>query len=113
VSVEMPQHPSGGGPEADPLPSLREVLLAEKVIRRYLSPTPLVWSRRLSREIGADVRVKLENLNPTNSFKVRGGVYLMSVLAEEGVRGSSPPPWATTPSPSPMPVPSSAYPSRS
>jgi threonine dehydratase len=95
------------------LPSLREVLLAEKVIRRYLSPTPLVWSRRLSREIGADVRVKLENLNPTNSFKVRGGVYLMSVLAEEGVRGSSPPPWATTPSPSPMPVPSSAYPSRS
>jgi len=83
----MPQHPSGGGPEADPLPSLKEVLLAEKVIRRYLSPTPLVWSRRLSKEIGADVRVKLENLNPTNSFKVRGGIYLMSVLAEEGVRG--------------------------
>jgi threonine dehydratase len=50
------------------LPSLKEVLLAEKVIRKYLSPTPLVWSRRLSREIGADVRVKLENLNPTNSF---------------------------------------------
>ena len=69
------------------MPSLKEVLLAEKVTRRYLSPTPLVWSRRLSREIGADVRVKLENLNPTNSFKVRGGIYLMSVLAEEGVRG--------------------------
>ncbi len=77
----------GGGIEVDPLPGLREVLLAERVIRRYLNPTPLVWSRSLSREIGAEVRVKLENLNPTNSFKVRGGVYLMSVLAEEGVRG--------------------------
>ena len=69
------------------MPSLREVLHAEKVIRRYLNPTPLVWSRRLSREIGAEVRVKLENLNPTNSFKVRGGIYLMSVLAESGVKG--------------------------
>ncbi|MDJ0274628.1 MAG: threonine/serine dehydratase [Nitrososphaerota archaeon] len=73
--------------ESGAVPSLREVLLAEKVIRRYLQPTPLVSSRRLSREIGAEVRVKLENLNPTNSFKVRGGIYLMSVLAGSGVRG--------------------------
>ncbi len=81
------QGPGGGGNEFDPLPSLREVLHAERVIRRYLNPTPLVQSKRLSREIGADVRVKLENLNPTNSFKVRGGIYLMSVLAGSGVRG--------------------------
>jgi hypothetical protein len=69
VSVEMPQHPSGGGPEADPLPSLREVLLAEKVIRRYLSPTPLVWSRRLSREIGADVRSSSRTSTPPTASK--------------------------------------------
>jgi len=59
---------------------LDEVYAARKVISKHLKPTPLVYSRSLSRELESDVYVKLENLNPTNSFKVRGGIYYMSIM---------------------------------
>ncbi|MEM0444038.1 MAG: pyridoxal-phosphate dependent enzyme [Candidatus Caldarchaeum sp.] len=62
--------------------TLDEVYRARKIISRHLQPTPLVYSRRLSRELEADVYLKLENLNPTHSFKVRGGIYYMSVMHE-------------------------------
>jgi threonine dehydratase len=39
-----------------------------------------VYSRTLSRELESDVYVKLENLNPTHSFKVRGGIYYMAMM---------------------------------
>ncbi len=60
--------------------SLEEVYAARKVISKYLKPTPLVYSRTLSRELESDVYVKLENLNPTHSFKVRGGIYYMAMM---------------------------------
>jgi threonine dehydratase len=55
--------------------TLRDVLEASEILYKYIKPTPLVYSRLLSREFGCDLYVKLENLNPTNSFKVRGGIY--------------------------------------
>ncbi|MEN3047353.1 MAG: pyridoxal-phosphate dependent enzyme [Candidatus Caldarchaeales archaeon] len=76
----------GHGPKPEP-PPLGEVIRAKRELRRYLNETPLVSSRRLSRALGADVYVKLENLNPTFSFKVRGGIHFMRTMSERGLKG--------------------------
>src|SRR5215468_12701710 len=58
-------------------------LLAGKVLRTPLLPAP-----PLSALTGAEVFVKYENLQATNSFKARGAlVKLMSLSAEERRRG--------------------------
>ena len=65
-------------------PTLEEVRLAREIIGHTLSlPTPLVHSPALSDRWDADVSLKLECVTPTSAFKVRGGVYLASQLAEE------------------------------
>ena len=48
--------------------------------------TPLIHSLRLSEEIGADVWLKFEGLNPTGSFKDRGMTVAISKALEEGAR---------------------------
>ena len=68
------------------IPTLRDVYKARKVIYRYLPKTPLRYSRRLSRIFGFDVYLKLENLQPTGAFKVRGGTYYVNVMKEEALR---------------------------
>jgi threonine synthase len=46
--------------------------------------TPLVYSDRLSTEVGAQVWLKYEGLNPTGSFKDRGMTLAISKALEEG-----------------------------
>jgi threonine synthase len=46
--------------------------------------TPLVFSDRLSTEVGAQVWLKYEGLNPTGSFKDRGMTLAISKALEEG-----------------------------
>jgi threonine dehydratase len=71
-----------------PRVTLRDVLRAHRVIRRYLRPTPLNRYPALDALVGAEVYVKHENVLPTGAFKVRGGIYLVSQLtAEERRRG--------------------------
>ncbi len=48
--------------------------------------TPLIYSDRLSSEIGAEVWLKYEGLNPTGSFKDRGMTLAISKALEEGSR---------------------------
>ncbi|MDQ4065303.1 MAG: threonine synthase [Actinomycetota bacterium] len=48
--------------------------------------TPLVYSDRLSNEVGAEVWLKYEGLNPTGSFKDRGMTLAISKALEEGSR---------------------------
>jgi threonine synthase len=45
--------------------------------------TPLVYSERLSTEIGAEVWLKYEGLNPTGSFKDRGMTLAISKALED------------------------------
>lgn len=67
--------------------SLSDVYRARQVISRYLLRTPpLVYSRQLSRLLDFDVYLKLENLQPTRAFKVRGGVYFVMVRRDEAQR---------------------------
>jgi threonine dehydratase len=65
-----------------------EVITAEKVIRPYIRETYLEYSSFYSRMTGAQVYFKLENLQHTGSFKLRGAMNkLLSLTAEEKGRG--------------------------
>jgi threonine dehydratase len=63
--------------EQERIPQLRDVYVARRIVNRFLKPTPLIYSRQLSRLLEAQVYLKLENLQPTRAFKVRGGVNYM------------------------------------
>ncbi len=65
-----------------------EVLQAEQRIRSYVRETPLEYSLALSQQYAAEVLLKLENLQHTGSFKVRGAMNkLLSLTPEEQARG--------------------------
>ncbi len=51
--------------------------------------TPLIEARRLSEEIGANLHLKFEGMNPTGSFKDRGMTVALSRAVAEGSRASS------------------------
>ncbi|GBC68976.1 L-threonine dehydratase catabolic TdcB [archaeon HR01] len=68
------------------IPTLADILNARRNVDRYLKRTPLIYSRRLSRVLGFDTYLKLENLQPVRSFKVRGGVHFMVSMLDEALR---------------------------
>jgi threonine dehydratase len=70
------------------IPTLRDVLEARRRIAPHLRPTPLFAYPVLDELLGTQVFVKHENHQPVGSFKVRGGVNLVSQLGpEERARG--------------------------
>ncbi len=56
---------------------------ATQTVRQWLSPTPLIRSVHLSRKLGTNIWLKLETLQPTHSFKVRGAFNAISRLSEQ------------------------------
>jgi threonine dehydratase len=58
------------------LPTLEDVQAAQRRLRPFLAPTPLVPSPAL----GPDVLLKLETEQPTGSFKVRGALAALTAL---------------------------------
>ena len=65
-----------------------EVIAAEHRIRAYIRKTYLEYSPFYSRMTGARVHFKLENLQHTGSFKLRGAMNkLLSLTEEEKQRG--------------------------
>src|SRR5687767_15982426 len=61
---------------------------ARRTIAGQILPTPMLPAPRLSALTGAEVFVKYENLQVTNSFKERGArTKLASLTAEERRRG--------------------------
>jgi len=58
-----------------------EIEAARNRIRRAILRTPTVYSDSLSRLTGKEIFLKLENLQKTGSFKVRGAYYKLSMLA--------------------------------
>ncbi len=65
--------------------TFEDVLEARRRICAYLVPTPLRHYAPLDAEVGhgVEVWVKHENSNPTNAFKVRNAISVMSRLSEE------------------------------
>ena len=65
-----------------------EVLRAEQRIRPHIRETPLEYAASLSSLAGCHTYVKLENLQYTGSFKVRGALNkLLSLTPEQRVQG--------------------------
>ncbi len=62
------------------LPTYRDVLHAQTVLKDYLAPTPLYNYPGLDELVGTTTYIKHENYQPIGAFKVRGGLYFMSQL---------------------------------
>ncbi len=68
--------------------TLKEIQEAQKIIAPYAKVTPLSRSQFLSDLCQADVFLKLENLQVTHSFKIRGVINrLLHLSAKEKKRG--------------------------
>ena len=63
-----------------------DIVKAGEVLRGVVHTTPLDYSATFSRLTGADVYLKLENLQKTGSFKVRGAYYKIWNLSDEEKR---------------------------
>ena len=63
-----------------------DILAAGRRLAPHLTPTPLVHSPWLSLRASADVRLKLESLQVTRSFKVRGALNALTRLASMSPR---------------------------
>ncbi|RMG56372.1 MAG: threonine/serine dehydratase [Acidobacteria bacterium] len=64
-----------------PLVTPRDILRARRRLRRLIWSTPCVHSAWLSEAAGCQVYLKLENLQHTGSFKLRGAVNKLQRLA--------------------------------
>ncbi len=62
---------------------LAAVFEAMGVIGPYVERIPMRYCRFLSEQTGGQVWLKLENLQPTGSFKIRGAINRLSHLSEE------------------------------
>ncbi|MEL7530392.1 MAG: threonine/serine dehydratase [Bacteroidota bacterium] len=62
------------------------VTVAEAKIRPYILETPIEYSPWLSQETGAEVWLKLEHLQRTGSFKLRGAANKLLSLAPEAAK---------------------------
>ncbi len=64
-------------------PTPADILKARQFLDEHLSPTPMYRSAGFSETLGMELHVKYENFQPIRSFKVRGGLYTMSLLDDE------------------------------
>lgn len=63
--------------------SVQEIREAQKALRALLPPSPLVYNAWLSEALHCQVFLKLENMQPIGSFKIRGATYKISKLSEQ------------------------------
>lgn len=61
-------------------PTLLDIVKARRVLNNYLVPTPMYPSAGFSELLDLELQIKYENFQPIRSFKVRGGLYTMSLL---------------------------------
>ncbi|MDV3243701.1 MAG: threonine/serine dehydratase [Nitrososphaerales archaeon] len=71
---------------ADALPDLEEIERAEERIRRFIPPTPLEYSARLSSMLGREVYLKLEAFQPIHVFKIRGALNKLIQLGDSAMK---------------------------
>ncbi|MFN3554930.1 MAG: threonine ammonia-lyase [Bacteroidales bacterium] len=65
------------------LPDFSDIIKAQKLLKGITKVTPLEHSKSFSAMSGCSVFMKLENMQSTGSFKVRGAYYKISRLSEE------------------------------
>lgn len=68
--------------------SFKELEAGYNVLSEIIDPTPLVFNEWLSKQYGCEIYLKLENMLPIGSFKMRGATYKISQLtAKERKQG--------------------------
>jgi threonine dehydratase len=73
---------------SDPKRAIDHIRAAARVVATHARRTPTVYSYTFSESAGCDVFLKLENLQRTGSFKVRGALNkIESLSAAESARG--------------------------
>ena len=71
-----------------PLVAADDIVGARELLADVISPTPMIFSRVLSEQLGGPVFLKCENLQRTGSFKVRGAYTRIARLSDaERARG--------------------------
>lgn len=64
-------------------PTFEQIVAAREFIAPYLHKTPLIRVNAISELLDCDYYAKLENLQPTGAFKVRGGVNIVGTASDE------------------------------
>jgi len=54
--------------------TIDDVKIAHDRIKDHIITTPIITNKSLNDEIGANIFFKLENLQKTGSFKIRGAI---------------------------------------
>lgn len=67
-------------------PTFADIVAAREAISEFLPRTPLVRLNKISDMLQCDYYAKLENLQPTGAFKVRGGINLVRNEVRAGDR---------------------------
>jgi len=74
----------GSDSDTPPAPiSIADVKRARKVIKPFLTPTPFITNPVLNERVGAEVFVKLENIQDIGAFKIRGAINLLATMDEK------------------------------
>jgi len=61
--------------------TLEDIKKARKELQQYLAPSPMLFNSWLSESLGCEIYLKLENMQPIGSFKIRGATYKISRLS--------------------------------
>lgn len=64
----------------------KETIKARERIRDYIYETPLIRLNHISEMLGTSVYAKLENMQKTNSFKIRGALNKIRKLSDEELK---------------------------
>ena len=65
------------------MPTIKDIISAQKHVYRHLRPTPLYNYSTLSDLVGTDTWIKHENHQPVGAFKIRGGLNLAANLTKD------------------------------
>ena len=63
--------------------STSDIDKAHLLLQPFIAQTPLITNEAINSLVNAKVYFKLENLQKTGSFKIRGATYKISLLSEE------------------------------
>ena len=63
--------------------SIADVKRARNTIKPFLTPTPLIRHPLLNDRVGAEIFVKLENIQQIGAFKIRGAINLLASMDEK------------------------------
>lgn len=63
--------------------TLADIQEAKQELQKYIPPSPLLFNSWLSEALGCEIYLKLENMQPIGSFKIRGATYKISRLSAQ------------------------------